>query len=183
MRSNVLATLTALAIGAIGLVLTGLGGAPAGSPRPTWPRGARYDYQLVWTADTEVGGQDNGPALTSKIDRGATLRFVSHGAHEGGWLLAATFVEIARPDVELLGRPGFADAAAARAELVGWTAWVVVDADGHVERIYFDATAPQAFKHLMQTVVGQITVGDGASWRAIEPGPSATFIAFDLLPP
>jgi HEAT repeat protein len=167
-----------LALAATSLLLWELDNqlASTAGPRPTWPSGTRYDYRLEWTADSEVGGQaaDGAPTFTSKIDLSATVRLVSHGAYEHGWLLAASFVEVPKPDVALLGRPVFPDPAAARAELVGPTAWVVIDADGRVERVYFDASAPQAFKHLMQSVVGlaQITTGDGPSWSAVEPGPS-----------
>ncbi|MBL9018860.1 MAG: HEAT repeat domain-containing protein [Myxococcales bacterium] len=141
--------------------------------RPTWPTGTRYEYRLEWRAESELAGAGE-LALTSKTDLEATLAFTSHGPHERGWLLAAAFVDVAKPGVEVLGKTVFVDVASANAQLVGPTAWVVLDLDGGVERIYFDPSAPPAFKHVMQSVasLSHITSAAGDAWTATEPGPS-----------
>ena len=173
MRSKGLLLALAIAVaGLTGLVLHGLTDPAGPGARPGWPTGSRYDYRLVWQAASEVAGSaDPGiPAFGSTIDLEATLRLTSHGAHENGWLVAASFVSVPKPNVELLGSQVLTDPAA----LVGPTAWVVLDIDGRVARMYFEPSAPQVFKHLMQTVIGlgAITSGDGNTWRAVEPGPS-----------
>lgn len=132
-----------------------------------WPAGLQLRYDFAWKLDSELAA--GGSGIAAHIDLAATLTITSHGD-----VLAASLDDITAHQLELLGKHVFADAAAARAQLVGHTAWLVLAANGTVERVYFDPKASPAFKHLMQSALPmtQIARADAAKYTTTEPGPS-----------
>jgi hypothetical protein len=179
MRSRiVLAFAAVLVIGVLAVLAVLTHRAPQGADadlRFAFPAGTRLEYAFTWkvrqrAAALAVPGGDEKAA----IDFGGRLALVSHGEHQGGWLLEAT-VDVEQHELVIAGRELLSNAADVERELGARRAFLELSPDGTVRAVSFLPDATQNWRNLATELFGTLEVviprDAGASWNRPQIAP------------
>jgi len=172
-----------LAVGALLAGALALGWFLGGLRAPLrFGHGLAYEYRLDWRGEEAVdlvgvlGVQEGaGPAapIRARYAVEAVLRLAVLGEREGATLLAASFPEVTAASVVVSGQETLPSLEAARAQLTGVEAELLLGPDGAPREIRFPPSAPGLFR---RTLLGALSDGrldlrvGTRSWEVREDG-------------
>jgi hypothetical protein len=165
--------------------------------RLAWPSGKEQVYALAWSAETESNaisgmlasqgegadkGQTQAPMKTQVALEGE-LVLASFGAPSAGsggtssggdTLLLARFEKLSRVEVRAVEQSLVPSLDAARGELEGHSAELVIKPNGEISDVRFRANDPALFRYLMQALATELVLDlrEGSAWTSEIDGPS-----------
>jgi hypothetical protein len=121
---------------------------PTTAPAPTLPIGRTLVYALQWTVDSGVepdGGSPIGLPLAGGLRIEGELHLQAVESRADGTIVAAWFDALGVRELTVNGERIEVEPAA----LVGPKAWFLLDGEGAVARVWFDADGGSLFRHVM----------------------------------
>ncbi len=144
--------------------------------------GREYRYRISWRGEEAVdlvaalgvqGGGGQAGLIRARYALDGVLRLAALGERDGATILAASFPEVTAASVEVGGQESLPSLEAARAQLTGVEAELLLGPDGSPRELRFPPSAPSLFRRTLVAVLsdGRLDLRVGTrTWEVREAG-------------